>query len=114
MRNILIVGAGKSTAVLIEYLLEKATSEDLFITIADLQLESAGRIIGKHPRGKAMALDIFQKEEREKAIQEADIVISMLPASLHIEIAKDCLKFNKNMVTASYGSRTAGLSFPQK
>ena len=105
MRNILIVGAGKSTAVLIEYLLEKAASEDLFITIADLQLESANRIIGDHPRAKAMALDIFQKEEREKAIQEADIVISMLPASLHIEIAKDCVRFNKNLVTASYISK---------
>ena len=62
MRNILIVGAGKSTAVLIEYLLEKAASQDLHITIADLSLESARRSIGEHPRGKAMALDIFQKE----------------------------------------------------
>lgn len=102
MRNILIVGAGKSTAVLIEYLMEKASREDLFITVADLQLENAKRIIGDHERARPMALDIFQKEEREKAIQEADIVISMLPASLHIEIAKDCLRFSKNMVTASY------------
>jgi len=102
MRNILIVGAGKSTAVLIEYLMEKASREDLFITVADLQLENAKRIIGDHERARPMALDIFQKEEREKAIQEADIVISMLPANLHIEIAKDCLRFSKNMVTASY------------
>lgn len=113
MRNILIVGAGKSTAVLIEYLLEKAASQDLHITIADLSLESARRSIGEHPRGKAMALDIFQKEEREKAIQEADIVISMLPASLHIEIAKDCLRFNKNMVTASYISKEMAELDPQ-
>lgn len=85
--------------------MEKASREDLFLTVADLQLENAKRIIGDHERAKPLALDIFQKEEREKAIQEAEIVISMLPASLHIEIAKDCLKFSKNMVTASYISQ---------
>lgn len=85
--------------------MEKASSENLFLTVADLQLENAKRIIGDHERAKPIALDIFDMEERKKAIQEADIVISMLPASLHIEIAKDCLKFNKNMVTASYISK---------
>ena len=29
----------------------------------------------------------------------------MLPARYHIEVAKDCLKFGKNMVTASYVSK---------
>ena len=113
MRNILIVGAGKSTAVLIEYLMEKASSENLFLTVADLQLENAKRIIGNHKMAKPLALDIFQKEAREKAIQEADIVISMLPASLHIEIAKDCLKFGKNMVTASYISKEMAALAPE-
>ena len=113
MRNILIVGAGKSTAVLIEYLMEKASSENLFLTVADLQLENAKRIIGNHKMAKPLALDIFQKEAREKAIQEADIVISMLPASLHIEIAKDCLKFGKNMVTASYISKEMAALDPE-
>src|SRR5680860_1525338 len=102
MRKILIVGAGKSTAVLIEYLLEKAESEDLFITIADLVLENAQKINRDHPRSKAIALDIFKKEERQKAVQAADIVISMLPARFHIEVARDCVQFSKNMVTASY------------
>ena len=69
MRNILIVGAGKSTAVLIEYLMEKASSENLFLTVADLQLENAKRIIGNHKMAKPLALDIYQKEAREKANQ---------------------------------------------
>ena len=51
-----------------------------------------------------MALDIFKKEERQTAVQEADLVISMLPARFHIEVAKDCLSYGKNMVTASYVS----------
>jgi saccharopine dehydrogenase (NAD+, L-glutamate forming) len=102
MRNILIIGAGKSTSVLIEYLLKKADSEDLEITIGDLAVENARKLAGNHLRAKAITLDIFKKEEREKAVQNADIVISMLPARFHIEVAKDCLNYGKNMVTASY------------
>jgi saccharopine dehydrogenase (NAD+, L-glutamate forming) len=51
-----------------------------------------------------LELDIFEPEQRKKQIQKADIVISMLPARFHIEVAKDCVAFNKNMVTASYVS----------
>lgn len=102
MRKILIVGAGKSTSVLIDYLLKKSASEDLQLIIGDLVLENAKKLAGDHPNAKAISLDIFKKEEREKAVKEADIVISMLPARFHIEVAKDCLHFGKNMVTASY------------
>ncbi|MEG9327776.1 saccharopine dehydrogenase C-terminal domain-containing protein [Salinimicrobium catena] len=102
MRKILIVGAGKSTSVLIDYLLNKSASENLQLIIGDLLLENAERLAGGHPNAKAISLDIFKKEEREKAVKEADIVISMLPARFHIEVAKDCLHYGKNMVTASY------------
>ena len=104
MRKILIIGAGKSTSVLIEYLLKKSEAEDLQILIADLVLENASRLAGNHPRAKAVALDIFRKEERQAAVHNADLVISMLPARFHIEVAKDCLQYGKNMVTASYVS----------
>lgn len=102
MRNILIIGAGKSTSVLINYLLNKSEAEHLFITIGDLDLANAQKMCGSHPRAKAVSLDIFQQKEREKAIQTADLVISMLPARFHIEVAKDCLRFGRSMVTASY------------
>ncbi len=102
MRKILIVGAGKSTAVLIDYLLKKSESENIELIIGDLVLENAQKLAGDHPNARPISLDIFEKEQREKAVQEADIVISMLPARFHIEVAKDCLHFGKNMVTASY------------
>ncbi len=102
MRKILIVGAGKSTSVLIEYLLGKAESENLEIIIGDLLIENAQKLAGRNPRARAIKLDIFQEQEREAAVKEADIVVSMLPARFHIEVAKDCVRFGKNMVTASY------------
>ena len=36
MRNILIIGAGKSASYLIKYFLDKSISENLNITIGDL------------------------------------------------------------------------------
>ena len=84
MRNILIIGAGKSASYLIKYFLEK--------------------LIGNHSNAKAIKLDIFDAVARKKAVKNSDIVVSMLPARFHIEVAKDCLALKKHMVTASYVS----------
>ena len=104
MREILIVGAGKSTSALIAYLLEKASEEKLIIKIADKDLQAAQKSCGSHANCEVIQLDIFNSEQRETAVKNAAIVISMLPARFHIEIARDCLKFGKNLVTASYVS----------
>lgn len=104
MRNILIIGAGKSTGVLVDYLLQKAIKENLFITIGDINIENAKALIAGHASSTAIHLDVFNKEQRREEIKKADLVISMLPARFHIEAAKDCLKYGKNMVTASYVS----------
>lgn len=102
MRTILIVGAGRSASVLIQYLLNKSEAEDLHLIIADLSLALAEKKINKHPNATAIALNIFDETERRTAIEKADIVISMLPAHLHIEVAKDCIVYKKHLVTASY------------
>lgn len=102
MRNILIIGAGRSSSSLIKYLLDKSSQENLHITIGDVSLESAQSKIHNHSSATAIQLDVFNAEERSNAIQKADIVISMLPARFHIEVAKDCITYGKHMVTASY------------
>ncbi|MFT7899488.1 saccharopine dehydrogenase C-terminal domain-containing protein [Tenacibaculum ascidiaceicola] len=102
MRNILIIGAGRSSSSLIKYLLDKSSQEKLHITIGDVSLESAQSKVNNHSNATAIQLDVFNAEERSQAIQKADIVISMLPARFHIEVAKDCITYGKHMVTASY------------
>jgi len=102
MRSILIIGAGRSASSLIRYLLSKSESENLHLIVADLSLALAEKKTQKHPNATPIALDIFNAPERKAAIEKASIVISMLPAHLHIEIAKDCLEFKKHLVTASY------------
>ncbi len=82
--------------------MNKAAAEQLQLFIADLSLELAQQKTNNHPHTTALALDIFNAEARAAAIQQVDLVISMLPAHLHIEVAKDCLVYKKHLVTASY------------
>jgi saccharopine dehydrogenase-like NADP-dependent oxidoreductase len=102
MRTILIIGAGRSASSLIQYLLSKSEKEQLHLIIGDLSMELAQKKTNNHPNATPIALDIFNTQQRQEVIQKATIVISMLPAHLHIEVAKDCVLFQKNMVTASY------------
>ena len=41
MRKILVIGAGRSSSSLIQYLLEKSEQENLYITIGDSSLKNA-------------------------------------------------------------------------
>ncbi|MGO3181662.1 MAG: saccharopine dehydrogenase family protein [Aequorivita sp.] len=104
MRNILIIGAGRSATSLIRYLLNKSEDEKLFITIGDISIESAQKLIQGHPNTKGIKLDVFNDAERKEAVKNSDLVISMLPARFHIEVAKECIELGKHMVTASYVS----------
>lgn len=102
MRTILIIGAGRSASSLIQYLLNKSEKENLHLVIGDLSLALAEKKTNNHPNATPIALDILDENQRKTAIQNATIVISMLPAHLHIEVAKDCILYKKHLVTASY------------
>lgn len=104
MRTVLLFGAGRSSSSLIQYLLEKSSTENFTLTIADISIEAAQKKTNNHINAKAIALDINNVFERQKHIKEASIVVSMLPAHMHLDVAKDCLLFSKNLVTASYVS----------
>lgn len=105
MRKILIIGAGKSSSYLIKYLLDKSQSENLQITIGDLSVENAKKLVSDHNDVNIIHLDVFDANSRSEAVKNADIVISMLPARFHIEVARDCVTYKKHMVTASYVSK---------
>jgi saccharopine dehydrogenase-like NADP-dependent oxidoreductase len=105
MRKILIVGAGRSSSAMIRYLLNKSTEQVLKIIIADISVDNAKRLVNNHANSQVVELDIFNVEDRKKWVKSSDIVISMLPARFHLEIAKDCIEFGKNLVTASYISK---------
>ena len=102
MKKILIFGAGRSSSSLIKYLLDSANKENWFITVLDSDLKSAQEKVGKHPNAECYAIDASNQEIRIKYIKDADIVISMLPAFLHIKILKDAIDCGVHVITPSY------------
>lgn len=104
MQNILVIGAGRSTSSLIQYLLNHAERYDWTITVADQDEALIQRKIQHHPRACALQLDVTDEISRVRAISRSDIVISMLPAHMHYPVALDCIGLGKHMVTASYVS----------
>ena len=105
MNNILIIGAGLSSSSLIKYVLEQAATRSWFVTVADAQLENAEKKVGNHPNGRAVWLDVMKVNDRRELIGRADVVVSILPAHLHLEVAHDCVKLKKHLITASYVSQ---------
>ena len=104
MRKIFLIGAGRSASSLIKYLLDNSVEQNWHLTVADLSLELAQYKINGHANATAIQFDINNEEQRVREISKADIVISMLPASMHVPVAKDCTAQGKSMVTASYVS----------
>ena len=104
MKNILLFGAGRSSPTLIDYLLKLCAAPDLHLTIADLQLSDWTTQKTEKEGGSFVKTDIHNDLERGNLIKKADIVVSMLPASFHILVARDCLLYGKDLATASYVS----------
>lgn len=102
MKQIILFGAGRSATAMIDYLLKNAEAEDWQIVLADANVQLAEQKIAGHPRGKAVACDINDTTMRQALIAQGNFVISMLPAFLHILVAKDCLHYGIDMATASY------------
>jgi len=103
-QNIFIIGAGRSASSLIKYLIDESIENDFFIKVGDRDLSLAEDKIGSSDRATAISFDVLDDTQRVEEIQKADIVISMLPASLHFKVAQDCVKYKTNLVTASYVS----------
>ena len=102
MKNILIIGAGRSSANLIKYLLDHATQHNWHIRVGDMDISFAKRKIGSSGHASAFQLDASNDTQLRNEITQADLVISMLPAAMHMKVANSCLEFGKNVITPSY------------
>ena len=102
MKEILLFGAGKSATSLIQYLIGVATERDWRLVVAENNLPLAESKIGAASCARAVAVNVSQEEQRDALVQQADIVISLLPPALHYQVALSCLKTRRNLLTASY------------
>lgn len=102
MKKILLFGAGKSATTLITYLAHYSEKNNCCFIVCDQNLEATQRKLHGYNAAKAVSIDVTDETSRRNLISSADIVISMLPPALHILVAKDCVLFSKNLLTASY------------
>jgi saccharopine dehydrogenase-like NADP-dependent oxidoreductase len=103
-KDILILGAGRSSSTLIAYLLQKGGSRGWTITVGDISLAQATERITGFTNGEAIEFNIERKEESRRIIQAHRLVVSLLPAHLHPSAASICLEEGKHFLTASYVS----------
>lgn len=102
MKRILIIGAGRSATSLINYLLNHAEAEKWHVIVADSDEKLAIRKIHNSKYGEAIGFDARNESKRQELVANCDLVVSMLPASMHIDVVKDCIKFRKHVITPSY------------
>ena len=102
MKQILLFGAGKSASVLIHYLIREAAGHPWHITVCDSDLQLARSKTGDTPYASVTGANVTNADERAALIRTADVVISLLPPSLHFLVATDCIQLRKPLLTASY------------
>ena len=100
MKNILVLGAGKSSIVLIKYLSNLSEKFNLIIKVAALDVS----YFIDNPLNNVLPieLNINNDDQLNKNIMDSYLVVSMLPSFMHFKIAKICSNIGKNLITASY------------
>jgi saccharopine dehydrogenase-like NADP-dependent oxidoreductase len=99
MKHILVLGAGLVARPLVQYLL---SIPELRLTAADIEAAKAARVIGGRDCGTAVALDVDDADALAGAVRGADLVVSLLPWTRHLTVAKACLAAGRPLVTTSY------------
>ena len=102
VKTILLFGAGKSATVLIDYLIAESATSQWKIIVADADKKLIESKTKSSANTEAVVVDITKDVQRAALIQQADLVISMMPPALHFLVAKDCVAFGKHLLTASY------------
>ena len=65
-------------------------------------VSTAEKVIDGRKLGTAVRWSAGEPDALDKIVSQSDIVISMVPKPIHINVAKSCLRCNKNMITTAY------------
>lgn len=102
--RILVLGAGRSSSVLIRYLLREGEARGWTVTVADADEALARQRVAQAANGHSLHCPLSDENLLRSAIRASDLVISLVPAGLHPVVAAICLNENRHMLTASYVS----------
>lgn len=99
MKKVAIIGAGKMTKPLVDYFIDKCGYQ---VFMVNRTVSTAEKIINGRKLGIAVRWSAGEPDALDKVVSQSDIVISMVPKPMHINVAKSCLRCNKNMITTAY------------
>jgi saccharopine dehydrogenase-like NADP-dependent oxidoreductase len=101
-KSMLILGAGKSASVMIEYLANLARASNWKLMVADVDAKSLEHKIKRFPWVQGVVVDVTVVEQVRHLLEGCNLVISLLPPHMHPQIARLCLDSNAHLITASY------------
>jgi len=101
MKRVLVLGAGLVARPALRYFL---THPDYRIVVGTDDLARGERLMGEHPRGQVVRLDVRDENALAPLVEEADAVLSLLPAELNPEVAKVVIRHRRPMINTSYVS----------
>ena len=99
MKRVVVLGAGLVVKPAVDYFLEKCGYK---VVVTSRKKANAEKIIQERSGGEAFAWSIDQLDSLGRLVAGADLVLSMIPPSMHFPVAEVCVKHRKNMVTTSY------------
>ncbi|HEY8734033.1 MAG TPA: saccharopine dehydrogenase C-terminal domain-containing protein [Puia sp.] len=102
MKSIVVFGAGKSSACLIDYLIRLCTEKNWMLFIGDADVDALKKKHTTSTRVTPVQVNVEDSVERNALLLKGDLIISLLPPHLHILIARDCIINSKILLTASY------------
>ena len=98
MKKVLILGAGLVVKPIVTYLLRHGFQ----VTVASRTKSKADEVIQGHPNGVAIEWTTADEDKLDVMIMDNDLVVSLLPYTNHVNVARKCLKYKKDLVTTSY------------
>jgi saccharopine dehydrogenase (NADP+, L-glutamate forming)/spermidine synthase len=99
MKRVVILGAGFVVKPMIDYF---AKICQYHITVATRTVSKAQRLLDGYENGVAVQWILDDSTTLAKLVGESDIVVSLIPPSLHVAVAKTCIAYKKHLVTTSY------------
>lgn len=96
MKRVLVLGAGMVSGPCVRHLLE---DPDVEVTVADLDGARAKETAGGHERARAVRMDAA--ELTTAWVENADVVVSLLPASLNPAVAGVCVQARTDLIAPS-------------
>ncbi|KAG0160044.1 hypothetical protein PDIDSM_7571 [Penicillium digitatum] len=96
----LLLGSGFVTKPTVEVL----SKADVEVTVACRTLGSAQALASGFKNAKAISLDVNDDAALDAALNQADVVISLIPYTFHATVIKSAIRTKTNVVTTSYVS----------